>query len=148
MSSNDIHDLMKIVVSVVSTVIPWIVGYPIPIGLIIIVVIVFYMRFSRNPFELSINDLKRHIAEARVEEEKLLKELKDIERILKRVEAGEVEGDKDLLQAKKKQLEEALKLAREKIRLASMIIMIRENIEVFNRLFGKDKFAKLLNVEE
>ena len=148
MSSNDIHNLMKIVVSVVSTVIPWSVGYPIPIGLIVIVVIMFYKRFSRNPFELSINDLKRHIAEARVEEEKLFKEFKDIERVLKRVEAGEIEGDKDLLQAKKKQLEEALKLAREKIRLVSMIIMIRENIEVFNRLFGKDKFAKLLNVEE
>jgi hypothetical protein len=141
-------DLIKMVASATSTVISWIAQYPIPIGLIATVAITFYKKFSKNPFELSINDLKRHIAEARVEEEKLLKELKDIERILKRVEAGEVEGDKDLLQAKKKQLEEALKLAREKIRLVSMIIMIRENIEVFNRLFGKDKFAKLLNVEE
>jgi hypothetical protein len=29
-----------------------------------------------------------------------------------------------------------------------MIIMIKENTEIFNRLFGKDNFEKILNVEE
>jgi len=112
------------------------------------IALLFYKKFSKNPFKHSIEDLKKHIAEARIEEEKLLGELKEIERIIKRVEVGEIEGDKDLLQANKKQLEEAIELTREKIRLASMIIMIKENMEVFNRLFGKDNFEKLLNVEE
>jgi len=111
-------------------------------------ILLFYKKFFKNPFKLSVEDLEKHIAEARIEEEKLLGELKEIERIIERVEAGEIEGDKDLLQARKKQLEEAIKLAREKIRLASAIIMIKENIEVFNRLFVKNNFEKLLNVEE
>jgi len=41
-----------------------------------------------------------------------------------------------------------VKLAREKVRLASMIIMIKENVEFFNWLFGRDNFEKLLDVEE
>ena len=89
-----------------------------------------------------------HIAEARVEEERLSKELKDIERLIKRVESKEIEGDKDLLHVKKKQLEEAIGLAKTKIRLTSMLIMIRENMNTLNKLFDKDNFKLLLNVEE
>jgi hypothetical protein len=89
-----------------------------------------------------------HIAEARVEEERLSKELRDIERLIKRVESKEIEGDKDLLHVKKKQLEEAIGLAKTKIRLTSMLIMIRENMNTLNKLFDKDNFKLLLNVEE
>jgi hypothetical protein len=89
-----------------------------------------------------------HIAEARVEEERLSKELRDIERLIKRVESKEIEGDKDLLHVKKKQLEEAIELAKTKIRLTSMLIMIRENMNTLNKLFDKDNFKLLLNVEE
>jgi hypothetical protein len=89
-----------------------------------------------------------HIAEARVEEERLSKELRDIERLIKRVESKEIEGDKDLLHVKKKQLEEAIGLAKTKIRLTSMLIMIRENMNTLNKLFDQDNFKLLLNVEE
>ena len=71
-------------------------------------ILLFYKKFFKNPFKLSVEDLEKHIAEARIEEEKLLGELKEIERIIERVEAGEIEGDKDLLQARKKQLEDCL----------------------------------------
>jgi hypothetical protein len=117
------------------------------LGLIVIVGLIFYNKYFVNPFKLSTDDLRRHIAKAKIEEDKLLRELEEIEMILKRVEREEIKGDKELLQAKKELLEEALKLAREKIRLASMIIMIKENIEVFNELFGKDKFTELLNID-
>ncbi len=147
-NTDDIADLVKTIASIAGSMIAWITKYPIPLGLIVTIGLIFYNKYFINPFKLSISDLRRHIAEARIEEEKLLRELEDIEMILERVERGEIKGDKELLQAKKKQLEEALKLAREKIRLASMIIMIKENIEVFNKLFGKDKFAELLNVEK
>ena len=147
-NTDDIADLVKTIASIAGSMIAWITKYPIPLGLIVTIGLIFYNKYLINPFKLSISDLKRHIAEARIEEEKLLRELEDIEMILKSVERGEIKGDKELLQAKKKQLEEALKLAREKIRLASMIIMIKENMEVFNKLFGKDKFAELLNVEK
>ena len=140
--------LLAVFSSAIGTATTYLIKYPIPVGLIATIALLFYKKFSKNPFKLSIEDLKKHIAEARIKEEKLLEELKDIERIIKRVEVGEIEGDKDLLQVKKKQLEEAVKLAREKIRLASMIIMIKENTEVFNKLFGKDNFKKLLDVEE
>jgi hypothetical protein len=146
-NTDDIAELAKTIASITGPVISWIAGYPIPLGLIVIVGLIFYNKYFVNPFKLSTDDLRRHIAKARIEEEKLLRELEDIEMILKRVERGEIKGDKELLQAKKKQLEEALKLAREKIRLASMIIMIKENIEVFNKLFGKDKFTELLNID-
>ena len=146
--TGSIDEAVKVVSIAIGTVLGYITRYPIPLGLIVTVALLFYKKFSRNPFKLSIEDLKKHIAEARVEEEKLLEELREVERVIKRVEAGEIEGDKDLLQAKKKQLKEAVKLAREKIRLASMIVMIKENVEAFNRLFGKDSFEKLLDVEE
>jgi len=146
--TGSIDEAVKVISIAIGTVLGYITRYPIPLGLIVTVALLFYKKFSRNPFKLSIEDLKKHIAEARVEEEKLLEELRDVERVIKRVEAGEIEGDKDLLQAKKKQLKEAVKLAREKIRLASMIVMIKENVEAFNRLFGKDSFEKLLDVEE
>ena len=146
-NTDDIADLVKTIASITGPVISWIAGYPIPLGLIVIVGLIFYNKYFVNPFKLSTDDLRRHIAKARIEEEKLLRELEYIEMILKRVEREEIKGDKELLQAKKKQLEEALKLAREKIRLASMIIMIKENIEVFNKLFGKDKFTELLNID-
>jgi hypothetical protein len=146
-NTDDIAELAKTIASITGPVISWIAGYPIPLGLIVIVGLIFYNKYFVNPFKLSTDDLRRHIAKARIEEEKLLRELEDIEMILKRVEREEIKGDKELLQAKKKQLEEALKLAREKIRLASMIIMIKENIEVFNKLFGKDKFTELLNID-
>jgi hypothetical protein len=147
-NTDDIADLVKTIASIAGSMIAWITKYPIPLGLIVTIGLIFYNKYFINPFKLSISDLRRHIAEARIEEEKLLRELEDIEMILERVERGEIKGDKELLRAKKKQLEEALKLAREKIRLASMIIMIKENMEVFNKLFGKDKFAELLNVEK
>ena len=146
-NTDDIVELAKTIASITGPVISWIAWYPIPLGLIVIVGLIFYNKYFVNPFKLSTDDLRRHIAKARIEEEKLLRELEDLEMILKRVERGEIKGDKELLQAKKKQLEEALKLAREKIRLASMIIMIKENIEVFNKLFGKDKFTELLNID-
>jgi hypothetical protein len=147
-NTDDIADLVKTIASIAGSMIAWITKYPIPLGLIVTIGLIFYNKYFINPFKLSISDLRRHIAEARIEEEKLLRELEDIEMILERVERGEIKGDKELLRAKKKQLEEALKLSREKIRLASMIIMIKENMEVFNKLFGKDKFAELLNVEK
>ena len=146
-NTDDIAELVKTIASIAGPMIAWITGYPIPLGLIVMIGLIFYNKYFINPFKLSISDLRRHIAEARIEEEKLLRELEDIEMILKRVEREEIKGDKELLQAKKKQLEEALKLAREKIRLASMMIMIKENIEVFNKLFGKDKFTELLNID-
>jgi hypothetical protein len=146
-NTDDIADLVKTIASIAGSMIAWITKYPIPLGLIVTIGLIFYNKYFINPFKLSISDLRRHIAEARIEEEKLLRELEDIEMILERVERGEIKGDKELLRAKKKQLEEALKLAREKIRLASMIIMIKENIEVFNKLFGKDKFTELLNID-
>jgi len=144
---DDIADLVKTIASIAGSMIAWITEYPIPLGLIVTIGLIFYNKYFINPFKLSISNLRRHIAEARIEEEKLLRELEDIEMILKSVERGEIKGDKELLQAKKELLEEALKLAREKIRLASMMIIIKENIEVFNKLFGKDKFTELLNID-
>lgn len=142
------HEAIKTVTSIISYTTGDSIPYPIPVGLVAVTALLFYRKFFKNPFKLSIDDLKRHIAEARVEEEKLSKEIKGIERLIKRVEAKEIEGDKDLLYTKKKQLEEAINLAITKIRVSSMLIMIRENMNTLNRLFGKDNFKLLLDVEE
>jgi hypothetical protein len=144
-----IDDIVGAVSATISSITGYVTKYPIPLGLIVYAAFLFYRKFSRNPFKLSIEKLKEHVAEARVEEERLSRELKAVEKVVEKVAAGEIkEGDKDLLDARRKQLEEAVKLARTKVRLASMMIMIKENMDLFYRLFGRSNFEKLLDVEE
>lgn len=90
-------------------------------------------------------ELRKYLVEADSERKKVSKKLKEVERIIKKVEAKEIEGNLNLLKVRKKQIEEELQLIEAKIALISMIIMIRENIELYYRLYGKDNFEKLLN---
>jgi hypothetical protein len=145
-----IEKLLKTVTSAVGQTLNMmgILKFFIPVGFVAYAGYLFYKTFFVNPFKLSEKKLKEHIAEARIEEEKHSNQLKEIERLLKRIEAGEIKEDKSLLEIRKKQLEEAVKLAKTKVLITEMIIMVRENKEVFNKLFGKDNFKKLLDVDK
>jgi hypothetical protein len=145
-----IEKILKTVTSAVGQTLNMmgILKFFIPVGFVAYAGYLFYKTFFVNPFKLSEKKLKEHIAEARIEEEKHSNQLKEIERLLKRIEAGEIKEDKSLLEIRKKQLEEAVKLAKTKVLITEMIIMVRENKEVFNKLFGKDNFKKLLDVDK
>jgi hypothetical protein len=145
-----IEKLLKTVTSAVGQTLNMmgILKFFIPVGFIAYAGYLFYKTFFVNPFKLSEKKLKEHIAEARIEEEKHSNQLKEIERLLKRIEAGEIKEDKSLLEIRKKQLEEAVKLAKTKVLITEMVIMIRENEEAFNKLFGKENFKKLLDIEK
>jgi hypothetical protein len=71
--------------------------------------------------------------------------LKEIEEVIKMVESNKMEGNLMLLNMKKEQLQTQLKLIDSKIMLVNMVKMIRENIDIFYDLYGKDNFKKLLN---
>jgi hypothetical protein len=148
----NIGGLINTVISVLSSIASYatstLLHYPIPVGLIVTISFFFYKRFSENPFKTSTEALKKSIIDARVEEERITKELRELKRILSKVKSKEIEGDELLLNMRIKQLEEDLELIRSKVRLTSMIIMIRENIGIFQRFFGRDDFEKLTNVEE
>lgn len=150
-------DVVRAVSSAIYGILQYafVIQYPIPVGLVVTVGVALYRRFHReltkNPFKLPVEKLREYLAEARVEEEKLSRELRDIERLIRRVEAGEIkveEEHRNLLNAKRRQLEEAVKLAREKVMLTEMAIMVKENVELFNQLFGRDRFERLLDPEE
>jgi hypothetical protein len=145
-----IEKILKTVTSAVGQTLNMmgILKFFIPVGFVAYAGYLFYKTFFVNPFKLSEDKLREHIAEARIEEEKYSKELEYIEKLVKRIEAGKIEADKSLLEIKKRQVEEAVNLAKTKILITEMVIMIRENEEVFNKLFGKDNFKKLLEIEK
>jgi len=147
---EDIEKILKTVTSVVEETLNMtgILKFSIPVGLVEYAGYLFYKTFFVNPFKLSEKKLKEHIINARVEEEKYSKELEYIEKLVKKIEAGKIKADKGLLEIKKRQVEEAVNLAKTKILITEMVIMIRENEEVFNKLFGKDKFKKLLDIDK
>jgi hypothetical protein len=145
-----IEKILKTVTSAVGQTLNMmgILKFFIPVGFVAYAGYLFYKTFFVNPFKLSEDKLREHIAKARIEEEKYSKELEYIEKLVKRIEAGEIETDKSLLEIKKRQVEEAVKLAKTKVLITEMVIMIRENEEVFNKLFGKDNFKKLLEIDK
>ena len=147
---EDIEKILKTVTSAVGQTLNMmgILKFSIPVGLVAYAGYLFYKTFFVNPFKLSEKKLKEHIINARVEEEKYSKELEYIEKLVKKIEAGKIKADKGLLEIKKRQVEEAVKLTKTKILITEMVIMIRENEEVFNKLFGKDKFKKLLDIDK
>jgi len=122
--------------------------YPLLVGLVTLITFLFYERLFKNPFKLSLEELENHIAEARVEEERLSRELKEVEELLKEVESGKMQGNVRQLSERKRHLEGLLKLTKDKIIVTSMVIMVKERAELFNKLFGKDNFKRLLDVEK
>jgi hypothetical protein len=128
----------------ISTVASSMLSTPLPIGFLAMLTYMFYKKFRQNPFSLSREDLERHIIEARLMLDKKLAELEKIKKIKERVENGEIGGDLVLLDARIRQLEEEVELARAKIRLANMIMMVRESIDLFNKLYGRENFNKLI----
>jgi len=132
----------------ISALSPCTTQYPLLVGLVTLIAFLFYERLFKNPFKLSLEELENHIVEARVEEERLSRELKEVEELLKEVESGKMQGDVRQLSERKRHLEGLLKLTKDKIIVTSMVIMVKERAELFNKLFGKDNFKRLLDVEK
>lgn len=147
-----IDELSKRIALAVGTSInalsPCTTQYPLLVGLVSLIAFLSYKRFFKNPFKLSLEELENHIVEARVEEERLSRELKEVEELLKEVESGKMQGDVRQLSERKRHLEGLLKLTKDKIIVTSMVIMVKERAELFNKLFGKDNFKRLLDVEK
>jgi hypothetical protein len=138
----------RIICSVVENTLRIMTGVPIlPICLTVYTGRLFYNVFARDPFKISMEDLESHIIVA-VEERKIIKrKLEEVDELIKKVESRKIEGNLELLNSRKKQLEEQLKLVDSKIMLANIVKMVRENIELFHKLYGKDRFEKLLDAE-
>lgn len=148
--SSVLENIATIVAGAIGNLASAATGYPIPLGSLVLAIIIFYKVFNRNPFTLSDKELRDHIAKAVEIEDSCRKELNDLKRIKSRIERGELKIEDALsLDIRVAQLDECIKMAKVKRMIAEVIIMVRENIEVFKKLFSEKGFDKIIsNVDE
>jgi len=115
-----------------------------PLGAVVMLALLFYRRFKEDLFTASRERLEELLVEAQLELGKAEESLRRHQEIMDKVKSGTIKGDLELLEAKRRQLEERVQLARANVRLLNAAIMFRENIELFEKLYGKYKLKDLL----
>lgn len=139
-----IRDIISIFMGVTGTVISTSVGFPVPLGVVVSVVYLFSKYFRRNLFSVSESTLRKSLREAIVLEHKYESELNYLEKVRERVMKNEIlVEDARSLNMRIKQLDEKKKLIRTKIRILEAAIAIRENIKLFEELFGERTLREL-----
>jgi hypothetical protein len=139
-------DIEKAICSAVENVVRFMLSLPFfPLCLILYIGRTFYNEFFKDPFRISIKDLDKHIIIANEKRKETVKRLREIEEVIKMVESNKMEDNLELLYREKEYLQSLLKPIDSKIMLVNMVKMIRENIDIFYELYGRDNFKKLLN---
>lgn len=143
------NEIVSIIAGAVGTALSITLDYVIPLGIVATVILLFYKYYGKNPFRLSKEKLRSLIHEAREIEEQYSRKLYKLQKVKERIDKGEIRGDTMLLDVEIKRIEEVVRMAKLKIEIVELVLMIREGVEVFKKLFGENNFAKLVsNVDE
>jgi len=121
---------------------------PISIGLIILIIRLSSKLFNRNLLSLPVRKLKDEMIEVEKMDRAIRNEYRFTSEVIRKVEEGEAEGDLELLKLKASQLDRQLTLLDSKRKILSLVIMIKENAEFFNKLYGKDNWKKIIKNPE
>ncbi len=146
-SDDDIiRQLISTVASIAGSYLSTASGFILPLGSVLTLMHLYYKFFHKDPLRASDKELRRHIHEAIEKEVECRRALEGLRRVKSRVERGEIEVESTVsLEARMKQLDECVKLARAKKMVCEAIIMVKENIGIYKELFGDRGFIKLAN---
>lgn len=150
MKKYTVDEILSIAAGIAGTILSATLRYPIPLGLFVALGFMFRKLLGRDPFKLSIDELRGYLREAVELERTYERELEDLQRIKMRIEKGELKTkDTTSLDLRIKHLEELLKITKSKKLVTEAIIMVRENVEVYKKLLGERDFDKLVsNLDE
>lgn len=137
--------IISIIAGILGSILSSLVGFPTPLGVLVLAVYLFYDTFKRDPSKLSEEELRDHLRRAIELEEMYRRELEDLERVKRRVESGEIPiSDTSALNMRIEQLKELMKRARAKKNIVETILMARESRKMSEEQFGIN-FDKLVS---
>jgi len=147
-SRSALRDALPIVIGALGRAVARLFGISadllFPLGAIVMLALLLYRRFKEDLFTVSRERLEELLVEAQLELGKAEESLRRHQEIMDKVKSGTLKGDLELLETTRRQLEERVQLARTNVRLLNTAIMFKDNIELFEKLYGRYKLKELL----